>query len=121
VRGGLMILAAMAVYVLLVFGAYSRMLEGQADLFGCRALAADRSTPPVETFISALEKLAIAGGIDRNAPSWQHASIARRISFLHRVASDPRYEESFQRRLRWAGSLIIAVVVSPLAYFFLAG
>ena len=32
-------LVAMGLYVFLVFGAYSRLLEGQADLFGCQTLA----------------------------------------------------------------------------------
>ncbi len=116
VHFGLTRLAGMAIYVFLVFGAYSRMLEGQADLFGCRAISLDPSVRPVDTFISALERLAAIGGIDRNTPSWQHASIAARVDFLNRVADDPLYEESFQRRLRWFGGLLAGIVISPLAY-----
>ena len=78
---GMITLALVALYVLIVFGCYSRMLESQADLFGCRVLASGSPDRARQTFISALEKLATAGGIDRNARSWQHASIARRGRF----------------------------------------
>ena len=118
-RLGIIALMAMASYVLLVFGPYCRLLEGQADLFGCRSLAWESSPQPFETFISALETLALVSGIDRNARSWQHASIARRVEFLKRVAEDPDYEVEFQRRVRWSSALIVAVVVSPVAWQFL--
>ena len=118
---GLMLLAGIALYMLVVFGAYSRLLEGQADLFSCRTLAADPASEPVGTFISALEKLAAASGVDRNAPSWQHASIARRVDFLNRVVGDPEFELRFQRRVRWLSRLLIGVVISPVAYQLLLG
>jgi len=110
---GLMMLAAMALYVLLVFGIYSRLLEAQADLFGCRILASDREARPVETFTSALEKLAAASGVDRHAPAWQHGSIARRVEFLYRVAGDRKHGRRFQRRVDLASGLVLAIVFSP--------
>jgi len=113
---GLLALMAMASYVLLVFGPYCRLLEGQADLFGCRSLAWESPPQPIGTFIDALENLARTSGIDRNARSWQHASIARRVEFLKRVAEDPDYEVEFQRRVRSLSALILAVLVSPLAW-----
>lgn len=118
---GLTMLAIMAIYVFLIFGAYSRMLEGQADLFACRIMCWDSAFRPAETFVSALERLAVSGGVDRNAASWQHASIAKRVEFLNRASQDPRYEEVFQRRLWWLGSLLAGVVISPIAYRLILG
>ena len=118
---GLAMLAFMSLYVFLVFGAYSRMLEGQADLFGCRVMSNDTSCGHVETFVSALDKLAVVAGVDRNAGSWQHASIAKRVEFLSRVSADPLYEEVFQRRLRWFGGLLAAAVLSPIVYRLILG
>lgn len=116
---GLLVLAVTALYLLLVFGVYSRLLESQADLFGCRSVAADGDARPVDTFISALEKLAARGGVDRNARAWQHGSIARRVDFLNRVASDPGYGRRFERRVRGLSGLLVLVVLSPLVYSLL--
>ena len=118
---GLLMLGAMALYVLVVFGYYSRQLEHQADLFGCRWLGCETQRPAIETFTSALEKLALASGCGRNSRSWQHASIARRIDFLTRLSRDPKRELRFQRRVRLLGSLMIGTVLSPLAYELLLG
>jgi len=118
VHVALVAVMALASYMLLVFGPYCRLLERQADLFGCRMLASEAKSGPVETFVAALEGLASASGVDRNAPSWQHASIARRIEFLKRVGQDPDYEVHFQRRVRWLSALIVAAVFSPVACQF---
>lgn len=118
---GLLTLAAMGCYVLLVFGSYSRLLEAQADLFGCRTLGCESAVEPLANFVSALEKLAAAGGADRNAAGLQHASIARRVDFLNRVAQDPQYELCFHRRIRLLSTLLIGVVISPLVYRVLVG
>jgi STE24 endopeptidase len=118
---GLVLLGAMAAYVVVVFGYYSRQLEHQADLFGCRWAAADPRQPALETFASALEKLASSSGAGRNARSWQHASIARRIDFLGQLCHDPKRELRFQRRVRLLGGMLIGTVLSPLAYQLLLG
>ncbi|MFH1269267.1 MAG: M48 family metallopeptidase [Planctomycetota bacterium] len=118
---GLLVLLGMALYVPLVFGVYSRCLEAQADLFGCRTLAFDRGSRPVETFTSALEKLAVAGGQDRRAPAWQHGSVARRVDLLNRAAKDARWERRLQRRVHWLSGLFLAAVLSPLVYGLLVG
>jgi STE24 endopeptidase len=115
----LLTLMAVASYVLLVFGPYCRLLEGQADLFGCRSLAGDSSPQPIGTFIAALENLARTSGIDRNVRSWQHASIAHRVGFLERAAADPDCEVKFQRQVRSLSALILAVLISPLAWHLL--
>jgi STE24 endopeptidase len=118
---GLLMLGAMAAYVLVVFGYYSRQLEHQADLFGCRWVTAEAGRPAVETFTSALERLAASSGAGRQARTWQHASIARRIDFLNQLSHDPKRELRFQRRVRILGSLVIGTVLSPVAYQLLLG
>jgi hypothetical protein len=71
---------------------------------------------PVETFVSALESLALVSGTDRRAGNWQHWSIARRVDFLHRLAEQPSGQRLFQRRLRLVHGLLLAVILSPLVY-----
>ena len=104
---GVVMLAAMAVYVLVVFGYYSRLLEHQADLFAYRSAAADPQRPPVRTFTSALEKLA--------------ESIARRVDFLNQVGRDPKRELRFRRWVRLSAGLVIGIVISPAVYRLLLG
>jgi STE24 endopeptidase len=118
---GLIMLGAMALYVLLVFGYYSRQLEHQADWFGCRSMARDPQQSAVDTFTSALEKLAAGSGLGRNTRSWQHASIARRVEFLNQLNRDAKRELDFQRRVRLLGSLVVGIVLSPVAYRLLLG
>ncbi len=116
----LLVLGGLAGYMVLVFGPYCRLLEGQADLFGCRALAGDAGVEPVATYVAALENLAMAGAIDRNRSSWQHASIASRVELLKRIVSDPAFESRFHRRIRVLSGLMVAIAVSPLACRLLA-
>ncbi len=109
-------LAGMCFYMVVVFGPFCRLLEGQADLYGCRTLAEEAAAQPVETFVSALENLALASGTDRRAGNWQHWSIARRVDFLHRLAQTPGGPRLFQWRLRLVHGLLLVVIVSPLVY-----
>ncbi len=118
---GLVILGVTAAYVFVVFGYYSRLLEHQADLFACRCLAPDSAGRPVETFTSALEKLANSAAVDRNARSWQHASIARRVEFLNLLSRDPNRELHFHRRVRLLGGIVIGILVSPVVFQLLFG
>jgi STE24 endopeptidase len=118
---GLGLAAAVSTYVLVLFGYYSRQLEHQADLFGCRAVAADSHQQKTAVFTGTLEKLAICGGISRNTGSWQHASIARRVDFLGNLSREPKRELHFQRRVRVLNGLILSTLVSPLVYQFLFG
>ena len=69
--------------------------------------------------VSALERLAYFSGIDRHWTGWQHASIARRVEFLSRAASDPLFERRLHRRVRLLGGLILAVNLSPLVAYLL--
>lgn len=112
-------LAGMCFYMLAVFGPFCRLLEGQADLYGCRTLAEEPTAQPVQTFVSALESLALASGTDRQAGNWQHWSIAQRVDFLNRLARQPAGQRLFQRRLRLVHGLLLAVILSPAVYHVL--
>lgn len=116
------IVAALGAYIFLVFGFLSRRCERQADIYGCRTVScADFSCQDhsngeplvpraqgicptgIRIFCSALDKVALINGVNREKPgflqSWQHSTIARRVDFLHSLMDDPRQEERFQRRV----------------------
>ncbi|MBN1910256.1 MAG: M48 family metalloprotease [Pirellulales bacterium] len=110
VWAGLLGLAAMAVYVLTLFGAYSRRLESQADLFACQNMAA---AEPVSAVVGALEALARVNG-RRHARGWQHDSIARRVDFLQKTARCAEVELLYHRRVRLVGYLIVGLAAGVL-------
>jgi STE24 endopeptidase len=136
---GIAATAAVGIYIVIVFGFCSRKFERQADLFGCRVISAEAAvagassssrTAPwndaptvdgVRVFIGALEKLALLNGIGRAAPSWQHASIARRVAFLESVVYDPRQASRCDRQVRLLGSIIVGVVAAGFAWPLIAG
>jgi STE24 endopeptidase len=102
-----------AAYMFVIFGFLSRRCERQADLYGCR------STSP-QTFIDALEKVALLNGIPRDKPgwlwSWQHGTIGQRITFLQGLQRDPTVEPRFQRHLfalKW-GVVLLMVAISAV-------
>jgi STE24 endopeptidase len=115
-------IAAVGIYLFVVFGFLSRRCERQADVYGCRAVScfrkdcfdhvSDQELAPVacglcptgiHTFMDALEKVGHLNGICRDRPgflqSWQHSTIARRVHFLAQVLADQRVETRFQRRV----------------------
>jgi Zn-dependent protease with chaperone function len=116
------VVGALGAYIFLVFGFLSRRCERQADIYGCRAVSCpqadcaghhdDHPLPDggghlcstgIQTFIQALEKVALLNGISRDKPgflqSWQHSTIARRVNFLQSLLTDPQAERRFQRRI----------------------
>jgi Zn-dependent protease with chaperone function len=125
-------------YIFVVFGFLSRRCERQADVFGCRTVSCrhhdcrghEGGLEPgqggvglcatgINTFIRALEKVALVNGISRTRPgflqSWQHSTIARRVEFLQRVLLDPDVERRFQRRValvKWALFLLLGGAVT---------
>ncbi len=129
-------LVVLALYVLIVFGYLSRRFERQADIFGCRAVSCgDVGCPPhpdlnddrngadepavaatlcpvgIRTFVNALTSVATLNGIGREARSWRHGSIQRRINFLESLEGRPEVERRFQSevlRLR----IVMALVLS---------
>jgi len=119
--GGVLLLAAATIYIIAIFGPYSRLLEHQADLFSLRSLSAGGDMAPAMAIGSALEKLAANGTADRNKRTWQHSSVARRVDFLNRVDIDPKSELHFQRRMVFANCLVVGIVLSPMLGRLLIG
>jgi Zn-dependent protease with chaperone function len=137
------VIALMVGYIFLVFGFLSRRCERQADVFGCRAVscgcpdcpghAEDHPLPArgvglcptgIQTFIRALEKVAVVNGISRDRPgflqSWQHSTIAKRVAFLQSMLDDPRVEGVFQRRVALIKWVLFAVLTGALLVLFRA-
>ena len=116
---GLASLAAVGGYVGLVFGAVSRLLEYQADLFGCRVLegggerALDRGhgLGPGTTGLFQRDRPPLDG-----LATCEHRP-PRGVPL--RAASDPLFERRFHRRVRLLGGLILAVNLSPLVAYLL--
>jgi STE24 endopeptidase len=116
------LVAAVLAYIFVVFGYLSRRCERQADVIGCRAVSCKRGDcqghdeatvmapgfsglcpTGIQTFIRALERVAILNGINRDRPgflqSWQHSTIGRRVAFLEGMQGNPTVEPRFQRGL----------------------
>jgi STE24 endopeptidase len=138
----LLLLGLLGIEVLVLFGFISRRCERQADVDGCRAVScseaaclghADNEPLPangrglcatgIETFISALEKVALLNGISRERPgwlaSWQHSTIGKRVRFLERLQADPRQEMRLHLSVRLIQlgillGLVLVAVFSPL-------
>ncbi len=129
--------ATMLAYIFVVFGFLSRRCERQADVFGCRTVSCPRSDcadhtdgaatgtgghlcpTGVQTFIRALEKVAVVNGLSRDRPgvlqSWQHSTIAKRVEFLRRMIEEPAAEKSFQRRVLLLKCALMATLGLVLA------
>ncbi|NOS99314.1 MAG: M48 family metalloprotease [Phycisphaerales bacterium] len=105
------------------FGFVSRRFERQADLFGarcvspadpalCRLPCGVHADPPphassdllcatgAEIFAGALLRVARLNGIPVHEHSWRHASIARRVANLRRLAGDASQLRRFERTIR---------------------
>lgn len=123
--------ACLALYFGLFFGFLSRRFERQADIFGCRVVSCgradcppnhapddwSRSDPPlcpegVQIFVRALEKIADLNGAMRDARSWRHFSIAKRVDFLQQLATKPEIDRRFQRVVLLLKVLVIVALAS---------
>ncbi|MGE0608053.1 MAG: M48 family metallopeptidase [Pirellulales bacterium] len=128
IAAGLALLFLLGLYIAAVFGYCSRRFERQADLFGCRVSSAGQagrdanaavpasglSPAGIQTFIGALEKLALLNGVSRHAPSWQHGSIDMRVGFLEGVEHDPTRERGCHRQVRILGGVLVSAVLVGL-------
>jgi Zn-dependent protease with chaperone function len=115
---GLLAVGMMGLYAVFIFGKFSRLLEKQADLFGCRCLEDEFGHESTDIFVQALEKIALASG-NRRRWSWQHGSIAGRVEFLSRTAQSRKNKLHFLRRVRIIAGLTAALVVLPPLYLLL--
>jgi STE24 endopeptidase len=126
-------LAGMVVYFGLLFGFVSRRLEQQADVHGLltvglpegesparvlreperhpflRAVAEGAADPGSHPFVRSLDGIAEGIGGVREITGWRHFSIADRVDFLRRFASDPSVRRLYRRRLRGLLALLGAV------------
>jgi STE24 endopeptidase len=135
------VLLTAGLYFLVVFGHVSRRFERQADVFGCRAVSCGQGDCPphldldrqpgcgstatslcpvgIRIFANALTNVATLNGMEFQARSWRHGSIARRIAFLEGLEGKPEAEGRFQvgvSRLRMVVALgLISAVVIALA------
>ncbi len=111
----------------LLFGWVSRRFERQADIHGVRTLtltgvpctqpcllhspdAAENSAKgdqrplcatAAQIFAAALHDVALLNGIQPEARSWRHSSIASRSRFLQLLAGNPQRHAAFERTVRW--------------------
>jgi Zn-dependent protease with chaperone function len=99
------------VYWFLYLGFLSRRIERDADLFGARAVGAQR-------FADTLEAIAWRSGNVRNLRSWRHGSIAERAAFVHRVALDPGAAARATRSLARAVAAFFALFAASAAWAF---
>lgn len=106
-------LVVLSSYAYFVFGGFCRILEQEADLYGCSMLPAETLQQACGVFISALEKLGVESGLSRNRGTWQHPSVARRTEFLAGISSDPELRRRFQRRVQGLDWILVACVLLP--------
>lgn len=125
----------LAAYFGIFFGFLSRRFERQADIFGCRAVSCAQADCPanhlphepvrrelplcpagINVFVQALEKIATLNGSMRDARSWRHFSIAKRVEFLERMATQPQIERSFQRVVLLLKVLVIVALAGAAWY-----
>ena len=117
---GLAAVGLIGIHAVVVFGMFSRMLEKQADIFGCRCLEEEFAEDSVDIYMYALEKLGAACG-NRNRWSWQHGSIAGRVEFLSHTMQSRKNELCFFRRIRVLGSVLAALTIIPALFMLLLG
>jgi STE24 endopeptidase len=128
----------LALYFGVFFGFLSRRFERQADIYGCRTVSigrcerlenagrgssapSARRDPPlcregIQIFVEALEKIAALNGAVREARSWRHFSIAKRVEFLKALQDRPELERSFERVVFLLKLLVIAALVTGAWY-----
>ncbi len=127
-------LAIFAAYLFLVFGFLSRKCERQADLFGVRTVAGNRTeghpqAAGVNAMMRALDKVALLNGLENSfgdgstsgikrlrqrLVSWQHGSIADRLEFLRRTLEEEELEARMQWRINAFRWLTLAALVAGL-------
>ena len=127
------VLACLGIYFFVAFGAISRRLERQADLYGTRAVSCGSpNCPPhldpnlpespelpisavcpegIRIFAHALADVALMNGVPIDKASWRHGTIARRIAFLESLAAQPGVEQHFDRtttQLMWGLIVVLS-------------
>jgi Zn-dependent protease with chaperone function len=83
----------LGVYARWVFGAFSKLLELEADLVGCR------NPGHTQSAYAALYKLGHVYGFDR--PSWLHPTIRLRLRVLRAAGRRAAFRERVLVGIRW--------------------
>jgi STE24 endopeptidase len=115
VRTGLIAMLLLAVQWRLLFGLLSRACERQADLAGADLAGRGDSAAGAVIMQNALGAVARLAGVDPRAPSWRHYSIAERMTFLEKVATDTAVAARHHQQLRLAVQLLAALTGILLA------
>jgi len=133
---------AMLIYAAIPFARFARLLEMEADLAACDALAGSglsaggrsgiepqialagaggRPCPPsTERVVAVLERLAAVAGTPRDRASWLHPSIAQRVAHLQAAEEDWEYQRRFFRRLEWIRRFLLTACAGSVMYLFWA-
>lgn len=104
---GLIVIAALLLFLRYVIGFLSRQFERQAD-----GNAFQRHG--LEPLRSSLMKIAQANGIQPQAKNWHHYGILGRISYLYAAGQKPELLQAHDRRVKRVKAGILAVFVSLL-------
>ncbi|MCI0650325.1 MAG: M48 family metallopeptidase [Planctomycetes bacterium] len=97
--------ACFAAFVWFYFGALSRQLESQADLFAADLLGSG------EAFARVLARLGELVGGSSDKRGWRHHSIPKRIGIIAAAELDPAFRRRFERRTK--------AFLAALALFFI--
>ena len=84
----------LVVYFRLIFGYFMRNFEREADIFALQMIGS--ATP----LVSAFNKITFYSGRPPTQPNWHHFSIARRIAYLERCETDPKWIDYHDRKVK---------------------
>jgi STE24 endopeptidase len=70
----------------------------------------------IQVFVQALEKIATLNGSMRDARSWRHFSIAKRVEFLQQLAVQPDLDRKFQRVVLLLKILVVLALAAGAWY-----
>jgi Zn-dependent protease with chaperone function len=96
-------------YFRYIFGFFMRNFERQADIFAYIAIGSP--LPLISTF----EKISLSSGQSPDKPNWHHFSIHERISYLIRCASDRRWIDRHNAKIK-KGFLIYLIAIMLLGW-----
>jgi len=110
----LLVPTALAAYVILVVGRYSRWLEHDADLATCVWPGGQVDRAAAESFARALIKI-VGRGRESRWSLWLHPSALSRIAILGQAIADPAWPARYRRRLTWVAAIMVTLYVTSTA------
>ena len=103
----LLVPLALAAYVILVVGRYSKWLEHDADLTSCIIAHGEVDRTWAESLARALVK--IVGRNESRWTQWLHPSVMSRLAVLGLAVADPAFAKGFRQRVTWASRLVLII------------